>query len=1022
MLRIKGLVRKQVIMPLMLAIVFVASIYATAIPVNADVLQGSGTAADPYIITTAERLASVPSIGLDKYYKLANDIDLSTYGTWTPIGNSTNKFMGNFNGNGHKITGIKVGPSKYADKPNIGLFGCISGATISNLGVSAVIYSSGDYVGALVGWADASTISNCYSVAELSCTGSSTGGLLGYAQGSNISGCHFSGTVVGAENIGGLIGYLYSSNLYSSYSTGTVSGTGNSIGGLVGYYYVCKSNNSIGNCYSSSDVTGNSNVGGFIGLNQIFSEYSTKRYNTIYNCYATGNIMAVGSYAGGFTGHTLQTNDRGAPYTQMTNCYSIGKVIGTSNAGGFSGYQEANPTITNCYWCYTNSPNTSLGVASSSGSCTLSGLADTDMKDQSFIDALNYNIYNLKLSGCNAWKIVTTRNNGYPVLDGVGDGDTTDTVAPSGSYTLSTAGSTTGPVTIFFSATDDNSGVKSITLPDNTVVNATSATYSVKQNGKYNFIVTDNSGNTAVVGAVVSNIISSTADITAPSGSYTLSTIAATTGPVIINLNAADDGSGVKSITLPDNTIVTASNATYTVTANGNYRFIITDNAGNTSAVSVPVTNITGSTADVTAPSATYTLTSGTSGSVIIKINATDDSSGVKSITLPDASVVNASTATYTVTATGTYKFIITDKSGNTNVLTINVTSLNVVTDQTAPTGTYNLSTTEATSGTVTISFTGTDENSGVKLIILPDGSMVSASTVNYTVSANGIYNFTVVDNAGNVKTIPVIVSNISNSSGLTVVPVNVITYNGSSATIIINVSGSTTISVMKWTNGTQDAAFFKAGGTVFTGNAFTVSTNGTYTVYIQDASGNVIVKTFTVGNINPGNDTPIDNPPVDLSDVPSVVDIVTAKSSTYAITADGDVYSWGYNNCGQLGLGNNKSAVKPMKIPGLTDVCQIMANDNYSVFAITVDGDVYSWGYNNYGQLGIGNTKTAYKPVKVSGLSNVTNMIVKNDTVYAFTSDGETYAWGNNLYGKLGIKGSRVIKVPTKISGFTGF
>ena len=1027
MTRMIGWLKKQVFTSLAVALVFVISIACTALPVSADVLQGSGTAADPYIIATAERLASIPSIGLDKYYKLANDIDLSTYGTWTPIGSSTNYFTGNFNGNGYKITGIKVGPSKYADKPYVGLFGGISGAAVSNLGVSAKIYSSGDYVGCLAGWANSSTILNCYSVAELSCTGSNTGGLLGYAQGSSISKCHSSGTVVGASNIGSLIGYLYNSNLYSSYCTGTVSGTGNNIGGLIGYYYVKSSNNSISNCYSAGDVTGNTNVGGFIGLNQTYAEYNTKRYNSITNCYATGNVTAS-NYVGGFTGHSVHSWDTyGMAYTQITNCYSIGKVIGTSTAGGFSGFQESSPTIANCYWCYTNSPNTSLGVASNSGTCTLSGLADTDMQDQSFLDTLNYNIYNLKLSNCTSWKIVTTRNNRYPVLDGVGDGDTTDTVAPSGSYTLSTTGSTTGPVTIFFSATDDNSGVKSITLPDNTVVKATTTTYSVKENGKYNFIVTDNSGNIAIVGVVVSNIVSSTTDITAPSGSYTLSTIASTTGPVTINFNAADDGSGVKSITLPDNTIVTASNATYTVTANGNYKFIVIDNAGNTATISVPISNITAGTTDVTAPSATYTLTSTASGSVIIKINATDDSSGVKSITLPDSSVVNAATATYTVTAAGTYKFIIADKSGNTTVLTVNVTSLNVITDQTAPTGTYTLSTTAPTSGTVTISFTATDDNSGVKSIILPDGSIVTSSTVTYTVSANGIYNFTIIDNAGNARTVPVTVTNISSSSNLTVIPVNIIASNGSSVTIIINVSGSTSISAMKWTSGTKDATYFKTSGTVFTGGSFSVNSNGTYTVYIEDSNGNTVIKTFTVSNIsstdNPSTDNPSnDNPPTDLSDIPSVVDIVTGKSSTYAITADGEVYSWGYNNCGQLGLGNTKATTKPAKISGLSDVSQIIVNDNYSVYAITVDGDVYSWGYNNYGQLGIGTTKTMNKPAKVPGLSNVTNMIVKSDTVYAFTSDGETYAWGNNMYGKLGIKGSRVIKVPTKISGFTGF
>lgn len=1014
---------KKVSTTLLMVAVLVVSIFCNAAPVKADVLQGLGTAAEPFIITTAERLASIPSIGLDKYYKLAKDIDLSTYGEWTPIGNSTNNFKGNFDGNGHKITGIKVGPSKYANTPYVGLFGCISSATITNLGVSAEIYSSGSNIGCLAGSATNSNIINCYSDAQLNCTGSNVGGLLGHTNASNINGCHVSGTVAGLSNIGGLIGYMYNSNMYNSFCTGTVSGTGNKIGGIIGYRYVYASNNYIRNCYSASSVNGKTDVGGFIGYNQTYAESSAKRYNNITNCYATGNVTGS-TNVGGFAGQSVQSKYNSSStvvYTQIINCYSSGKVIGTSTAGGFSGYQQASPTITNSYWCYTNSPNTSLGVASNSGSCILSGLAEIDMQDQSFVDTLNYNIYNLKLTDCAAWKIVATRNNGFPVLDGIGDGDTTDIVEPSGSYTLSTTASTSGAVTIYFSATDDNSGVKSITLPDGIVVEATTTTYVVNENGKYDFIVTDNAGNTAIVSVIVSNIISQTVDITAPSGAYTLSTIAATANPVTIYLNAEDDGSGIKSITLPDNTVVSASSATYTVIANGIYKFILTDNAGNTATISVPVTNIAGSTLDVTAPTAAYTLSSTEAGLVTIKIYASDDNSGVKSITLPDSTVINGSTAAYTVKATGTYKFVITDKSGNNTVLSVEVPTLVPTLDQNKPTGTYTLST---TAGSVTISLVATDEGSGVNSIILPNGAVVTAASVTYTVSVNGIYNFTIIDNTGNIRTIPVTVSNISTSSDITVTPVNIVANDGSNVTITINISGSTSLSTMKWASGTYDIEYFKTNGTVFTDNTFSVSVNGTYTVYIEDASGNRVTKTFTVSNINSDDNPTIENPSddTDLSDIPSVVDIVMSKSSSYAITAFGEVYSWGHNNCGQLGLGNTKSTTTPTKISGLSDVEQIVVNDNYSVYAITVNGDVYAWGYNKYGQLGIGSTKTMTKPVKISGLTNVINIIVKGDSVFAFTSDDETFAWGNNTYGKLGIKGAKVITKPTKVSGLTGF
>lgn len=69
---------------------------------------GSGTSADPYIITTAAQLADIPTFGMSAFYKLENDIDLSSYGNWTPIGSSGTPFKGVFDGNKHEITGLTI--------------------------------------------------------------------------------------------------------------------------------------------------------------------------------------------------------------------------------------------------------------------------------------------------------------------------------------------------------------------------------------------------------------------------------------------------------------------------------------------------------------------------------------------------------------------------------------------------------------------------------------------------------------------------------------------------------------------------------------------------------------------------------------------------------------------------------------------------------------------------------------------------------------------------------------------------
>jgi neutral ceramidase len=83
------------------------------------------------------------------------------------------------------------------------------------------------------------------------------------------------------------------------------------------------------------------------------------------------------------------------------------------------------------------------------------------------------------------------------------------------------------------------------------------------------------------------------ADTTPPSAITTLSTTAPTTGPVTINVSAYDDLSGVAAITTPSGAIVQGSATSYAVTANGSYNFTVTDNAANSSTVSVTVSNIT---------------------------------------------------------------------------------------------------------------------------------------------------------------------------------------------------------------------------------------------------------------------------------------------------------------------------------------------------------------------------------------------------------------------------------------------
>ena len=79
--------------------------------------SGSGTASDPYIITTPAQLQSMKD-GLTSHYQLGNDIDMTTWlqsNTWTPIGGSSSAFSGSLDGNGHTISNLNsLGIARYA--------------------------------------------------------------------------------------------------------------------------------------------------------------------------------------------------------------------------------------------------------------------------------------------------------------------------------------------------------------------------------------------------------------------------------------------------------------------------------------------------------------------------------------------------------------------------------------------------------------------------------------------------------------------------------------------------------------------------------------------------------------------------------------------------------------------------------------------------------------------------------------------------------------------------------------------
>ena len=196
-------------------------------------------------------------------YELLNSLDFNTdgssdnsadapYANWSPIGDFAAPYTANFNGNGHSIANLAI--SAGSGVTNVGLFGRVTGGTVSGVGLlDASVTAAADanlYAGALAGaLAGGGTITASWATGSVESTSStsqpkSIGGLVGLAAGPvRASSADVAVTAVSSANsvnVGGLVGYLSNRPLTASYATGAVvggSGGSSNTGLLVGYAY-----------------------------------------------------------------------------------------------------------------------------------------------------------------------------------------------------------------------------------------------------------------------------------------------------------------------------------------------------------------------------------------------------------------------------------------------------------------------------------------------------------------------------------------------------------------------------------------------------------------------------------------------------------------------------------------------------------------------------------------------------------------------------------------------------------------
>lgn len=162
-------------------------------------------------------------------------------------------------------------------------------------------------------------------------------------------------------------------------------------------------------------------------------------------------------------------------------------------------------------------------------------------------------------------------------------------------------------------------------------------------------------------------------------------------------------------------------------------------------------------------------------------------------------------------------------------------------------------------------------------------------------------------------------------------------------------------------------------------------------------------------------------NTPVQVSGLSDIVQVSGGNLHSLALKSDGTVWAWGDNGYGQLGDGTSMLQSVPVQVTGLTGVVQISAGLDHSL-ALKSDGTVWSWGACKYGQLGDGTDVNKNTPVQALGkLKDVVQIVAGGYHSLALKSDGTVKAWGWNYYGQLGVGNNNPKKLPTTVLGLTG-
>lgn len=419
-----------------------------------------------------------------------------------------------------------------------------------------------------------------------------------------------------------------------------------------------------------------------------------------------------------------------------------------------------------------------------------------------------------------------------------------DKVAPTLSASVSTTDPTNNDVVVTLKASDNveiskvlDANGESISLTK--VSNEYTGTISESANGTFVYKAVDTAGNEKTCTVKIENIDKSNPVIDSIGRSTTLPV----NTQVVITIDAHDVGIGLADKPYNFDGSGWVSDKTKVITANGNYRISVKDVAGNITTQTYNVMNL-----DFDAPrvnGVSLSTTSPTNKDVVLTIDAEDVGLGLADKAYRLNGGTWQASPMFTVSQNGNYSFEIIDKAGNIATASKEVTNI----DKVVPTISAKVNTTDPTNRDIEVTLTASD-NVGIAKVVNNSGvaltGTASGSNMVYTTSEvqNGTYTYTVTDTAGNTSSVTVILGNIDKSNPV-LDKILKSTEDPTNTNVVV------TVTAHDVGLGLADKPYKFDSADWTDVSAITITSNGTYTIQIRDKAGNIITKSYEIGNLD---------------------------------------------------------------------------------------------------------------------------------------------------------------------------